>query len=226
MLLHSLPMIDLHIETRAIHLSPLEQSLAKASASRHAMRLQLQSRLTAQLNNYTPTATLQLHPCTLQWMLMKYSEQLVLNPIEELFQWFNYSGGTFLQPGYPPLFYSRTQNQSISPNKSAIAAIGEAVAGFLAQRLYYCHKLARPNHDYPDVVMLGGSKTYLVEAKATVDSASAIQATVNEELLRMSAYVSACAELDHRPIVGLLVGTALESEQTYRCYLSEVRLCL
>lgn len=98
------------------------------------------------------------------------------------------------------------------------------MAGLVAQRLYQCRKLSRPNHDFPDIVMTSNGMTYLVEAKATTDSASAIQQTVDEELLRMAGYVSACAELDSRPVVGLLVGTALVNEQEYRCYVSEVRL--
>ncbi|MBD1999235.1 hypothetical protein H6G00_21905 [Leptolyngbya sp. FACHB-541] len=94
-------------------------------------------------------------------MISKYSEQLVYRPLEEMQYWFAYSSGAFLEPGYPPLFYSRTEHKVITPNKSAVAGIGEGIAGFLAQRLYQCRKLARPNHDYPDIVMEGNGKTYL-----------------------------------------------------------------
>lgn len=220
----ALPMIQLHLHHRYVQLSSRQQSLAKAAASRHAMRLHLQTQLANHLGSYTTLDPIPLHPTTLRCMTMKYSEQLVFHPIQELHQWFNYSSGVFLAPGYPPLFYGRTEYRAVSPNKSAVAAIGEGVAGLVAQRLYQCRKLARPNHDFPDIVMTSNGVTYLVEAKATTDSASAIQQVVDEELLRMAGYASACAELDSRPVVGLLVGTVLVNEQEYRCYVSEVRL--
>ncbi|HEY9697119.1 MAG TPA: hypothetical protein V6D10_07650 [Trichocoleus sp.] len=218
-------MIQLNIERRHIQLSPLEQSLAKAAASRHALRLQLQTQIAHQLSAYRSVTSLSIHPDTLKCMVTKYSEQLVFRPLVEIQQWFNYQSGIFLEPGYPPLFYSRTEHRCVSPNKSAVAAIGEGVAGLLAQRLYHCRKLARPNHDYPDIVLQGNGQTYLVEAKATMASPDEIQAVLDEELLRMAAYVAACSELDARPVVGILVGAALLSEQEYRCYVNEVSLC-
>jgi len=136
--------------------------------------------------------------------------------------WFAYSSGAFLEPGYPPLFYSRTEHKVITPNKSAVAGIGEGIAGFLAQRLYQCRKLARPNHDYPDIVMEGNGKTYLVESKATALSLADIQQVLDEELIRIAAYTASCAELDARPVVGLLVGTALISETAYQSCITEV----
>lgn len=217
-------MITVHLERRAIQLSPLEQSLAKAAASRHALRLQLQSQLAAQLPAYCPVPSLTLHDGTLLTMIHKFSEQIIYQPLEEIRAWFNYSGGLFLEPGYPPLFYARSKQQEISPNKSAIAGVGEGVAGFLAQRLYHCRKLARPIHDYPDAILEGNSKTYLIESKATTGTISEMKRTIDDELLRMAAYVSACAELDTRPIVGLLIGTALISEAEYQCCVSEVSL--
>ncbi|HEY9697671.1 MAG TPA: hypothetical protein V6D10_10440 [Trichocoleus sp.] len=218
-------MIQLHIERRPIQLSPLEQSLAKAAASRHALRLQLQHQIAHKLGAYHPACLLSIHPDTLKYMVTKYSEQLVFCPLVEIQQWFNYQSGIFLEPGYPPLFYSRTEHRCVSPNKSAVAAIGEGVAGLLAQRLYHCRKLARPNHDYPDIVLQGNGQTYLVEAKATIASPNEIQAVLDEELLRMAAYVAACSELDARSVVGVLIGTALLNEQEYRSYVNEVSLC-
>jgi hypothetical protein len=217
-------MIELQIESRQILLSPLEQSLAKAAASRHALRLQLQSQLSPRLPSYSPAPSILLQDVTLKAMIHKFSEQIVYHPLEEIRAWFNYSGGLFLEPGYPPLFYARSKSQEISPNKSAIAGVGEGVAGFLAQRLYRCRKLARPIHDYPDLVLEGNGKTYLVESKATTEPVSVMQRTIDEELLRMAAYVSVCAELDTRPVVGLLIGTALVSEVDYYCCVSEVLL--
>ena len=215
-------MIELQIERRQILLSPLKQSLAKAAASRHALRLQLQSQLCGNLPSYGVLPSIPLQDCTLKAMIDKYSEQIVYHPLEEVRAWFNYAGGLFLEPGYPPLFYARSKAQEVSPNKSAIAGVGEGVAGFLAQRLYQCRKLARPIQDYPDLVLEGNGKIYLVEAKATTDSNSVIQRVLDEELLRMAAYVSVCRELDTRPVVGVLVGTCLVSEMQYHCWITEV----
>jgi hypothetical protein len=136
-------MIELQIERRQILLSPLEQSLAKAAASRHALRLQLQSQLCGTLPSYGALPSIALQDCTLKAMIDKYSEQIVYHPLQELRAWFHYSGGLFLEPGYPPLFYSRSKTQEVSPNKSAIAGVGEGVAGFLAQRLYHLCPIGR-----------------------------------------------------------------------------------
>lgn len=214
--------ISLVLEHRSITLSATEQALAKATASRYAMRLQLQPRINDRLSLYKPQPRIEVEESTLKCMIDKYSEQLVFEPLKELQQWFAYSSGLFLQPGYPPLFYNRSEHRTISPSKSAVAAVGEGVAGLLAQRLYRCRKLARPIHDYPDIVMEGEHSTYLVEAKATVQSAADIKQVVEEEVIRIAAYTSACAELDPRPVVGLLVGTALVSELQYACYITEV----
>jgi hypothetical protein len=128
-----------------------------------------------------------------------------------------------LEPGYPPLFYSRDRNRTVSPNKSAVAAIGEGIAGFIAQRLYRCTKLARPNHDYPDIVMEGEQKTFLVEAKATLQSQDdRIEEVVEAELPRLASLTSSAGQLDVRPVVGLLIGTALVSEVHYYCYMVEL----
>jgi hypothetical protein len=99
------------------------------------------------------------------------------------------------------------------------------MAGLIAQRLYQCAKLARPNHDYPDIVMEGQQKTYLVEAKATLQSVEeGIENVVKGELPRLAAFTSSAGQLDVRPVVGLLIGTSLISETQYYCYMIELQL--
>lgn len=214
--------IDLTLEHRQLNLSPMQQSLAKAAASRQAMRFQFQAQLANTLSPYASLPPLQVDERVLGQMICKYSEQLVYRPQEEMQYYFTYTSGAFLEPGYAPLFYSRTEHRLITPSKSAIAGIGEGIAGLVAQQLFRCRKLARPNHDYPDIVMRGQGRTYLVEAKATTGSAAGIQQVIEDELIRMTAYTSACFELDSRPVVGLLIGTALQSETQYHCYITEV----
>ena len=211
------------IEEKNIHLSSEEQFLASAANSREKLSNQFQSQINSKSYQYRHKASLQIHEDTLKRMVVKYSEQLVYRPLEEIQYWFAYSSGAFIEPGYPPLFYSRDENKKVSPNKSAVAAIGEGIAGFLAQRLYGCRKLARPNHDYPDIVMEGSGKTYLVESKATLASSSSdIKKVVADELIRMAAYTASCTQLDPRPVIGMLVGTVLESEAHYQCYITKV----
>jgi hypothetical protein len=175
----------------------------------------------AQKPRYAPTVVHQYRAPTVGFMIDRYSEQLVFKPLVEIHHWFAYSRGAHLLPGYPPLFYTRRQKRPVSPNKSAIAAVGEGVAGLLAQREYRCRRLARPNHDYPDAVMDSTNETYLVEAKASL-SRKDLERTLEEELLRMATYVSACATLDVRPVAGLIVGTHIETEVCYRSLVTKV----
>ncbi len=217
--------IEIDLEFRRIELSKTDQYLANAANSRHQLRNQFKVLISQENYGYKSAGSLQLHENTLKLMIVKYSEQLVYQPLEEIQYWFAYSSGAFLQPGYPPLFYSRAEKKTVSPNKSAVAGIGEGVAGFLAQRLYKCHKLARPNHDFPDIVMEANGKTYLVESKATLASSdSYIKQVVEDEVINISSYASSCKQLDTRPVVALLIGTNLVSETNYQCLITEINV--
>ena len=161
----------------------------------------------------------------MRWCIWQYSEQVVFEPLEELNIWFTYRGGQFLAPGYQPLFYSRSENHSVTPSKTAVAGVGEGISGFLAQRLYRCRKLARPIQDYPDIVMVANNGAiYLVESKASTGSPEALQRTIDEEVIRLASYASACLELNTRPIRGLLVATAFLGTNEYQAYLTEILL--
>lgn len=92
----------------------------------------------------------------------------------------------------------------------------------ISQRIFRCRKLSRPNHDYPDIVMDSMGKTYLVEAKATLESRESIQTTINNEIPIMAALLSSCVRLDTRPIVSLLIGTFIMSENEYESYITEL----
>ncbi len=227
--------ISIDIQRRSIHLSAKQQALATAAYTRNALRAQFLSQISQIHYPWQSPITLSLQETTLKKMIVKYSEQSVYRPLEEIKYWFAYSSGAFIEPGYPPLFYSKDKNKTISPNISAVASVGEGVAGFLSQRLYKCRKLARPNHDFPDIVMEDNSctKTYLVESKATISSKVNSEPSeikekakdrVEEELPRIAAYASSCLLLDNRPVVGILVGTALLRETNYFCYVVEVNL--
>lgn len=216
-------MITISIFQRQASLTPTQRALAKASASRRALQVRLQQELSQCLVEYEPAEAMTITEGTLRYSIWNYSEQVVFNPLEDLSLWFNYSGGDFLAPGYPPLFYNRREGHTVSPSKSAVAGIGEAVAGFLAQRLYRCRKLARPIQDYPDIVMSApGRVIYLVESKASTGSPAALQRTIDEEVIRLASYASSCLELNTRPIRGLLVATAFLSNDQYQVYLTEI----
>lgn len=216
-------MISIAIRKKTITLSQLEQGLATAAHARSAMAPEFQAAI---IPRTTETRhSMVISESTLERMVVKYSEQLVFQPLEEIRYWFTYSSGAFLEPGYPPLYYSRDKNRSVSANKSAVAAIGEGIAGFIAQRVYRCTKLARPNHDYPDVVMEGQKITYLVESKATLQpDEGGIEYVVDAELPRLASFTSSAGQLDVRPVVGLLIGTTLISEVEYSCYMIELQL--
>ncbi|PSN11291.1 hypothetical protein C7293_24870 [filamentous cyanobacterium CCT1] len=194
--------------------------------------MRLQQDLSQCLVEYEPTEAITIEEEVLQFCIRGFSEQAIFNPLEDLSLWFNYSSGQFLAPGYPPLFYNRQERQTVSPSKTAIAGIGEGVAGFLAQRLYRCRKLARPIQDYPDIVMDTPSRVmdapkrviYLVESKASTGSLEALKRTIDEEVIRLASYASACLELNTRPIRGLLVATAFLSTSQYQAYITEILL--
>jgi hypothetical protein len=217
--------IAISVHRRQIQLSNEGKSLAQTAASRKLLKDQFKAYLAQNSSPYTLAQTLTLSPAALKMMVRKYSEQLVYQPIEEMRFWFNYSSGVFLEPGYPPLYYNRrSTQQGMTPNTTAVGAIGEGVAGFLSQRLYHARKLARPNYDYPDIVMAEGNSIYLVEAKATTISPEQIQQVINEELGRLCVYVSGCANLaPGSNIIGALIGTALVNDNTYSTYITEVQ---
>jgi len=213
-------MIRLEIEHRVIELPEEHQGLATGAYARSALAPVFKEAI--EMHVQQTTIVLPLSESTLGRMIVKYSEQVVFQPLREIRHWFTYASGAYIEPGYPPLYYARDRNRPVSPNKSAEAAVGEGVAGFLGQRLYRCRKLARPNHDYPDIVMETEQATYLIEAKATMEDG--IDATMDEELPRLAAMTVSASQMDFRPVVGVLVGTSLTAEDLYRCIAVEVRL--
>jgi hypothetical protein len=219
--------VEISINRRQLHLSPRDVALAQAAASRDRLNKQFQMHLTQHAAvSYTPDPVLRISPNALKLMVQKYSEQLVHEPLEEMAFWFNYSSGVFLEPGYPPLYYSAKSGQkNVEPNKSAIGAIGEGVAGLLGQNLFHARKLVRPIQDYPDILMAEGQAIYLVEAKATTISAERIQQVIDEELGRLCVYIAGAANLlPQKRVIGVLVGTALVAQNHYAAYVTEVNL--
>jgi len=213
-------MITVNIAQRKITFSRQEQGLATGANARAALKPEFQSAISARTTKSRAVQT--LSQSALERMIVKYSEQLVFQPLHEIRHWFTYRAGAYIEPGYPPLFYSRGPNRTVSANKSAVATAGEGIAGFLAQRMSHCAKLPRPNHDYPDIVMESNSVTYLDAAKATLSSD--IQSMLHEELPRMASLVSSAGQLDSRSGRDLLIGTQLESEVQYRCSLIALAL--
>jgi hypothetical protein len=215
-------MIKIDVETRKMAFSEQEQNLANGASTRKKLETEFQkalSRKTPTISNYT----LNVSDSILKSMIRKYSEQLVFQPLKEMQFWFSYTSGAFIEPGYPPLYYSRTKGKKVSPNKSAIAGIGEGVAGLIAQRFYKARKLARPNHDFPDIVMKSERWIYLVESKATLSEiANNALSVIQEELPRMVSFTSTCSNLDDRKMTGLLVGTTILNENHYYSYVMEI----
>ena len=215
-------MITIDIETRKFTFTKDEQNLANGATSRKALENEFQ-KLLSQKVPVISHDTLNISETILKVMIRKYSEQLIFQPLKEMQFWFSYSSGAYIEPGYPPLYYSRSKGKKVSPNKSAVAGIGEGVAGFISQRLYKARKLARPNHDFPDIVMESGGVVYLVESKATL-SAEPTKALkmIEEELTRIVSYTSTCVKMDKRKIMGLLVGTNIINENAYHSYVLEI----
>jgi hypothetical protein len=215
--------IEISLFRRQVNLSPHLQALAKAATSRKALQNRLVHQFERVLPDYEQAEPLQVPEDLMRWMVQQYSEQVIFEPLEEISHWFSYSSGEYLLDGYPALFYNRTETRPITANKSAVAGVGEGVAGLLAQRLFRCHLLARPVHDFPDAVMTAEDGTiYLIEAKATMDSPTSLQPLIQSEIIKLAGYASTCREIDIRPIKGLLIATAIISETQYQAYLTEV----
>lgn len=215
-------MIVLAIERRRITIPADLQGVVTGASERARYRRILERRLSSQLT-YTERFSGTLSETTMKQMVKKYSEQLTFQPLNELRHWFTYTSGAYLDPGYPPLFYGGLKRDSYSPNKSAESAIGEGIAGFICQRYYRCRKLARPNHDYPDIVMeRRPDRTFLVEAKATLTSKVKICAIADEEISAMATMVISGKLMDTRPVTGLIVGTWFESETQFYVCITEI----
>lgn len=218
-------MIEIVIERRCLQLTNSLSALASLASSRSETKDQFLRELAGNISDYVSLSPLQIDSNTLRTIITQVSEQIVYRPLEELRHfYFTYERGAFLLPGYPRLYYMATSKQQLSPSKSAIAAIGEGVAAILTQRLYPgTLRLARPYHTYPDLVSTDQTSTLMTEAKATVDSAQGIKQVIQAEVFRMAQHVSACTTLDVRPVVGLLIGTALLDETKYHAVITEVR---
>lgn len=218
-------LIEITIERRCLQLTDSLSALASLASSRSETKDQFLRELAGNISDYVSLSPLPIDSNTLRTMITQVSEQIVYRPLEELRHfYFTYARGAFLLPGYPRLYYMATNKQQLSPSKSAIAAIGEGVAAILTQRLYPgTLRLARPYHTYPDLVSTDQTSTLMTEAKATVDSVQGIKQVIQAEVFRMAQHVSACTTLDVRPVVGLLIGTALLDETKYHAVITEVK---
>jgi len=215
-------MIDIHVLHKLIRLSAVEQSLAAGIKQRSRFLDEFKNCIEAKASVFVPSCVLTVGESVIKRMVTKYSEQIIYQPLNEILFWFTYKSGAYIEPGYPPLFYLSAKDR-ISPNKSAVAGIGEAVAGLIAQRVFKCKKLARPNHDRPDIVMDAGALTMLVESKATIDTDShGIMRTIENEVADMAALLFSCSGLDVRPLKALLVGTKIESQTKYESFVVEI----
>ena len=117
-------LINVSVYTRTIELSSEERNLATGAFTRQALVSEFM-RVILFKPDYRFIRSLSVYDSSIKRMMTKYSEQLVFDPIKEIQFWLAYSVGAHIEPGYPPLYYSRTKGGSgPSANKSAIAAIG------------------------------------------------------------------------------------------------------
>jgi hypothetical protein len=222
--------IEISLEKRCLHIDRITGAIAQAAYSRAAMKPELLTRLEQLAVPYTPLPAWSIHPHTIRALVRRYSEQAAFYPLEEIAQWLAYQRyGLFLLPGYQPLFYSRTEHKTICPNRSAIAALGEACLGLTLQHLYNCRLLARPIADYPDAVCVNPTTNtlYLGEAKATAtQTIDDIKRVLDSELPRFIPFVLAANALQHSAtkVLGVLVGTTILSHEQWHCTICEVRV--
>lgn len=140
--------------------------------------------------------------------------------------YFQYAQRVFIDPGYPPLFYSAFADVKPSQNLSAVCAIGEGVAGLILQQNYRCRKLVRPYQDGVDIIMTDNKFTYLVEAKgsAAKNSNDLRQKLDKEYLVEIVTETLSSYGIDNRKVKGILIGVYLENESKYNCYVTEINI--
>ncbi len=222
--------IEISLEKRCLHIDPITAAIAQAAYSRSAMKPELMERLEQLSVPYSSLQPWSVHPNTIRALVRRYSEQAAFYPLEEIAQWIAYQRyGLFLLPGYQPLFFACSDHKRISPNRSSIAAIGEACLGLALQYLYNGRLLARPVADYPDAVCddPGSNTIYLGEAKATAArSLDEIKRVIDGELPRFIPFVVAANSLDttQTNVLGLLVGTTILTSTHFHCAITEVRV--
>ena len=95
----------------------------------------------------------------------KCMEELVVSP-ELDFAAYWYSISPSLPSFYTPLVYFGGQTTYVM-SKSAAAAIGEGVAGFVSENIFGIDLICRPIGIAPDLLGVKNGVYYLIEAKAT-----------------------------------------------------------
>ena len=211
---------NIDIYKRRIDLTPELGHIASASSNRGKYIDIFKNDFLSYFPDYSKYKSLKLNKIILGYSIEKYSEQLVANPINDLSYWYKFRYGRFILPGYPKLYYMKGINK-LSSNKSAVAAVGEGLAGLISEWVYKCFPLARPNHDFPDIVMRNNNCVFLVEAKAVTDS-SKIKNVLDENIKDLVSYTHSCDSLDDNSVVGLLYGTKLIDEYNFEVYINEI----
>ncbi|MBD2074340.1 hypothetical protein H6F86_10670 [Phormidium sp. FACHB-592] len=233
--------IEITLERRKIVLDGNTAALAKGATSRDFLRKQFEHAIALQPSLYTDAGLLQVQTASLNFLITRYSEQLVRNALQEVEFFLSRKRPFYSEPGYAPLYYFSHQVSHASSkasrhtiNKSALAAVGEGTAALLLQQLLHARILSRPIHDYPDLVGLGAptgrqivnSKLYLTEVKATcMRSVGAMKQTLAEEVFRLAAYTAAAQDLEPSvSMVGLLIGIVVHRIDRFHALLTEVTL--
>lgn len=212
--------IDIDIQRDQLPLDPALRGLATGAHTRAALAPRFERAAANVLVRSSHHC--RVHETTLRRMVDRCSEQLVFRALEDVKDWFSYTSGSFFSHGYPRLHYAATGNRKPTSNKSAIAAVGEGVAGLLAMRLYRGRLLARPFHDYPDIVLGSPNGIMLVEAKATTEDK--VNSIASAELPRLAAYAASVRDIDPAVTTALLVVTRLVREQAYEVRIVEISL--
>ncbi|MBN1568516.1 MAG: hypothetical protein JXA73_11775 [Acidobacteria bacterium] len=118
------------------------------------------------------------------------------------------------------------QNSSADYTTPAVeAAMGEAVAGFLMERIYRASLIHRPRGRAPDIyMMLPSEKSATVEAKATVSlNEGQIDSRVSDalfEILTIWAHIDSVQDLENLEgySVGVAIGRDMMTAKIVRAY--------
>lgn len=218
-------MVNIKVFKRSISLSA--ELTAIALSRRAVFRNRFQDELNDHPKHFSQVSNFSISEYAMRRMIAKYSEQAVYRPIDDMRYFFQGARRLFSEPGYPPLFYPIILDRKMGQSISAVSAIGEGVAGLVAQRIYDCRKLSRPFRDGVDIVMSAENVTYLIEAKGTAIQSEKIEKWLDEKLgdtflEEVSKEVLSSRGVDVRSVRGLLVGVHILSEINYHAYVIEI----
>ncbi len=211
--------VNITIYHRRRQLDPLVLGSWGADLDRRIRERILGNSLTRSANIQNATISMGV----LKYYARKCMEELVVFPEIDFLAYIN-SLPLALPTFFTPLIYFGGQRKYIV-SLSSIAAIGEGIAGFLAENVFDIILLCRPIGRSPDLLGINRSGVYyFIEAKATTTKSNIRDLLKNavETIVEIIKSEISAGYASHGKIAGLAVVTYLESITNFESYVIEL----